>query len=161
MGLDKAEKRVGIQAGKDLEMAVLGAPKIRDLKNTGNYMKFDDAVAYVKSLEQPTRKSDAITKLRKRVAELCRLHPHQIGFYSAVGTPLDFYHGVDAFFEKSGQIVTMDVSMRDKEIQKATVLLPVEYDAEGGVKIADEDIERASRKIVHEFGNTAAQRKVA
>jgi len=80
----------------------------------------------------------------------------EVLFYSSVKTPLDLKHGVDAFFEikkKEGDsfLITMDVSMKDKEFQKANVLVimkdgapdPSEKDYEENLK----DIANALKSV--------------
>lgn len=43
--------------------------------------------------------------------------------YFAVGTALDLYHGVDFLFWLNGQVVTLDVSLREGKEHKADFLL--------------------------------------
>lgn len=44
----------------------------------------------------------------------------ELKLYSSVGTPLDIFHGVDAFFEYRGGVVTIDVTLNQhKDVYKA------------------------------------------
>lgn len=70
-----------------------------------------------------------------------------VRFYTAVGTPLDVYHGVDAFFEQGGRIATVDVSLREKEMGKADVLLHVAMDDEGKVSLSEAEMKYAAHRI--------------
>jgi len=48
-----------------------------------------------------------------------------IRLYSSIGTPLDYWHGVDGFFELEKSIVTFDLTtLEDKDVLKADVLIP-------------------------------------
>ncbi|MEK7641664.1 MAG: hypothetical protein AAB365_01565 [Patescibacteria group bacterium] len=48
----------------------------------------------------------------------------QLKLYTAVGTPLDLIHGVDAWFEFEGIVITIDVTMKEqKDRAKANVVV--------------------------------------
>jgi hypothetical protein len=48
----------------------------------------------------------------------------ELKLFSAVGSPLDFFHGVDAFFEFQGRIVTIDVTKNPHKLEgKADFIL--------------------------------------
>lgn len=48
----------------------------------------------------------------------------ELGMYSALHTPLDFFHGVDGFFVFRGSIVTVDVTKNpNKDHYKADLIL--------------------------------------
>ncbi|MBP6858395.1 MAG: hypothetical protein KBC33_01020 [Candidatus Pacebacteria bacterium] len=63
--------------------------------------------------------------LHKAVAhELGISDSAELKLYSAVGTPLDRLHGVDAWFEFKGIVITIDVTMSEqKERAKANVVV--------------------------------------
>lgn len=75
----------------------------------------------------------------------------EVLFYSSVKTPLDLKHGVDAFFEikkKEGDsfLITMDVSMKDKEFQKANVLVIMK---DGAPDPSEKDYEESLKDIAN------------
>ncbi len=137
----------GIQDGKDAERALLGRPK---WEHGPNYLPVKDCI---KKLEEPgvqpgiLERSKIINDLRKMIAELSPNKNDPVKFYTAVGTPLDYYHGVDAYFRQGENIVTMDVSLRGKELHKANVFLPIDFDEEGRVKVKKEDLNRIAKEI--------------
>lgn len=138
----------GIPAGADAESAIFGSPRIsREERNKG-YIPFDRAVDFVKEHQpNPLERSRTVSALRAKIAKLCLDTRTPVRFYTAIGTPLDVYHGVDAFFEQGGRIVTVDVSLREKEIGKADVLLHATMDNEGKVAVPEAEIEHAARRI--------------
>ena len=124
---------LGIADGEDIEKGVLGAPVLKPReKMPEEYMAYKDAVAWVRE-HQPDAfsRSKLIKNLRTRVAELCTNIDEPVKFYTAVGTPLDIYHGVDAFFAQGHKIATVDLSMKEKENYKADVLMTVAFDSNG------------------------------
>jgi hypothetical protein len=141
-------KRPGIAAGTDAESALFGSPRVTQEEKAGAYVPFARAVEFVKERQpNPLERSKEIKELRSRIAELCLDTRTPVRFYTAVGTPLDLYHGVDAFFEQGGRIATVDVSLREKEIAKADVILLATMDEEGKVSLSKEEIDHAARKV--------------
>lgn len=141
-------KGPGIAAGSDVESALLGTPNIPREKRHDGYLSFDKAVDFVKEYQpNPLERSRAMKELRHKVAALCTDDRTPVKFFTAIGTPLDVYHGVDAFFEQGGRVATMDISLRAKEIGKADVLVQASLDANGNVAISDEEMTRAADKI--------------
>jgi len=62
----------------------------------------------------------------------------QVCFYSALGTPLDRFHGVDCWFEVGGRVVTIDLTTDpSKERYKADVVLHPEDLEDGGKAVAE------------------------
>ena len=87
------------------------------------YFDFPKSVEYVKN-NQPAdwRVSDPKPRLAgdlfANVAEKLDLDDWEdLKLYTAVGTPLDLFHGTDAFFEYEGTIVTIDLTINDKKQQ--------------------------------------------
>ena len=138
------KKTPGISAGADVERAVFGAPVLPP----GQYVSYREALEYVKNHQPSLEKRPKVaTVLRQKVAELCSDESLPVKFYTAVGTPLDIYHGVDAFFEQGSKIVTLDVSMREKETTKADVLLVASMDEDGRVLIDAREMQQVAEKI--------------
>ena len=53
----------------------------------------------------------------------------QLQFYTAVGSPLDYFHGIDCFFEFQGHVVTIDVTTNpDKDEYRADFILQRDTD---------------------------------
>jgi hypothetical protein len=54
---------------------------------------------------------------------------NELGIFSAIGTPLDVFHGVDGWFEFHGRVVTFDLTTNSqKGTYKADVILIYEED---------------------------------
>ena len=152
--------RVGIPDGVDTERAIFGAT-ILSPKEGREYLSFSDAIAFAKEHQPSTlTRSRLVTQLRKSIAESLSDSTLPLKFFTAVGTPLDTYHGVDGFFEQGNHIVTCDISLREKEVIKADVLIFVTMDREGRVSISETEMKRVVEKIVRNFDNRA-QRKSA
>ena len=93
----------GIQEGYDIERAVFGAPVIPPRERKSGYVPFQESVTFVKEHQpDPLKRSPFVKRLRSMVVEDCADTTVPVKFFTAVGTPLDRYHGVDAFFEQGG-----------------------------------------------------------
>ncbi len=72
---------------------------------------------------------------------------HKVRFYTAVYSSFDIFHGVDAFVEIVGVVVTIDVTLNPRKVRgKAHV---VYHDGDGIVDLADriENVYRVKEKI--------------
>lgn len=149
----------GIQDGADIERAILGAAQITPKEREDRYMPFAAAVAYARE-HQPDalHRSRIIRDLRTMVVDMCQDTEHAVKFFTAVGTPLDTYHGVDAFFEQDGAIVSIDVSLREKIKQKADVLLLVAFDKDGRPTILPTDLQKAASYIARKLNARSSQK---
>jgi len=47
----------------------------------------------------------------------------EVALYTAVGSPLDRFHGIDAFFEFHGTIVSIDLTVGRKGSHKADLVI--------------------------------------
>jgi len=81
------------------------------------YLNFEDSIDYVKN-NQPANwlLSDPaprfVADLFATVADKLHLEDwNDLKLYTALGTPLDYFHGTDAFFEYDGIRITLDVSI--------------------------------------------------
>lgn len=154
-------KGPGIPAGSDAEFALFGSPRVPSRERIDGYIPFGQALEFVKQHQpNPLERSRAVRDLRAKVAESCLDTRTPVRFFTAVGTPLDIYHGVDAFFEQGGRIATVDVSLREKEYGKADVLLLATLDEEGKVSISDAEMQQAARKIANVL-NKAVNKQAA
>lgn len=133
--------------GADLENALLGKASVAPTEKI-DYLPFAEAVQFAKD-HQPelTSRSKELITLRNKVAESAANKDEPVRFFTAVGTPLDVYHGVDGFFEQNGRIATVDVSMREKEDFKADVLLSARLDEEGHVSVSDRELSEAANQV--------------
>ena len=137
--------------GKLVESELLGETKkemilFNQLHETETYMKYRQAVEFAKSHQRgdpfnPKRFfPKSIRDTLKNEESLGVTEEEQIAFYTAVNSPLDRYHGVDAFVEyKKGEktvMVTIDVTMNSsKDSYKADVILAI---PSGGLDPKDE-----------------------
>lgn len=103
------------QDGADFEVEVLGRSTIK----FHGYMTFVDAMQEVRK-HQPARKAPAIVAIEREFEK----RGEKIEFYTAVGTALDLYHGVDGFFVFRGTVLTVDVTLNPNKIAgKADIIL--------------------------------------
>lgn len=116
------------------------------------FFKFSDSVEYAKN-NQPSswRLSDPEPRfagdLFATVAQGLGLDDwSELKLYGAVGTPLDIFYGVDAFFEYEGEIITIDVTLnKNKEVYKADfVVNPETTDLD---VVADGIVQKMKKKI--------------
>jgi len=63
----------------------------------------------------------------------------KLEFYPAVGSNFDIFHGVDCFFVYEGKVVTIDLSIRNKQTFKADLLITPEM-LEGDMSEIKKDI---------------------
>jgi len=84
------------------------------------HMKWRDAKEFAKQ-NQPANKARIASLLERKVR--FRLGK-EVVFYTAVGTPFDYYHGVDGFFEFDGKVVTVDTTLnKEKRHAKADIII--------------------------------------
>ncbi len=87
------------------------------------HMRWREAMELVRK-NQPAALPITARRLRNRVAERIGDTVGTLKFFTAVGTPLDFFHGVDGFFEFKGVVVTIDVTMNPhKDSGKADIIV--------------------------------------
>src|SRR3569832_709900 len=151
----------GVPDGTDSEAALLGSPRLDRKERVVDYMEFDKALDFVKQHQpNPLERSRAVQNLCTKVAEQCFDTRTAVKFFTAIGTPLDTYHGVDGFFEQGGRVATIDVSLREKEITKADVLIHMTLDDAGVVHVSDAEMEHAAKRIA-DILNAPANRMAA
>ena len=144
--------------GSDVERALFGSPTIGKEKNE-EYMPFEQAVEFVKQHQpDPMKRSRMVKDLRTRIADLCTDATVPVKFFTAIGTPLDVYHGVDAFFQQGEHIVTVDISLREKESQKADVLLIASFDKAGNAVVSEGEMLGAASQIAAKFNEKLHRR---
>lgn len=146
-------KSAGMREGADIEKAVFGTPPTLPQDRKNEYVPFQEAVLWVKEHQPaPQDRPRIASNLRKMVAELASDMNNPVKFFTAVGTPLDRYHGVDAFLEQRGRIVTVDISQKEKEFTKADVLLVASIDPEGRVSVAPDELRMVAEQIAKKLG---------
>ncbi len=58
------------------------------------------------------------------IAPSLRKGRHYLRVFIAIKTPLDYWHGVDFFFEYEGKVVTVDITLKPrKDFYKADILI--------------------------------------
>ncbi len=74
-------------------------------------------------------KNEFAADVMVRVEKILDADDGEVSFYTAVGTPLDRYHGIDGWFEYRGNIVTIDITTNpNKETYKADIVFCVPGD---------------------------------
>lgn len=152
----------GKVAGAVREMG-LAPEEIEKLR--GGYLPYDKSVELVKKIQNVTEthgpanpEKIIIVDIKNFLEESLKKNSENIRFYSALKTPLDIMHGVDAFFEidvekeegkeeKKPIVVTLDITMRGKEgdkDQKANVLIRM---PDGAPLSGEDDYEAKLRQI--------------
>lgn len=89
--------------GHFFEEEVLG----RCTATCGAYLPLREAMVLVRK-SQPASKRPAMQRLE---AEMSKVLGRPVVFYTAVGSVLDAFHGIDGFFELAGQVVTIDLTI--------------------------------------------------
>ena len=103
------------------------------------YMTYRDSVKYVKEHQEwdPTDPStDKANDLHALVAIDLDLEDFdELKLYNALDTPMDYFHGVDCFFEFEGEIVTIDLTVNPSKITyKADLVLHPDDLEKKGIK---------------------------
>lgn len=85
----------------------------------------------------------------------------RVKVFTAVGTPLDVFHGVDAFVEIDGKVVTLDITLREdiSAKRKADIIDATELPDPDDEKEAEEYLERVksiAKKVCQELQERAA-----
>lgn len=135
-----------------------------DLPEIESYIKFSPALESVKKVQYGSPENPKRFLPRDIKQEIEKLLKQDISsdfkvyFYTAVGSHLDRWHGIDAFFEiieenKNSVIVTLDVTSNpNKDSYKADVIITVSRD---GIDPGDADyrehIEEYAKLIESEY----------
>ena len=142
--------RPEVSTGADIEKAMFGAPHIPRALRKDEYMSYAAALAYARDHQpNPLDRSKSLKELRAKILSLCSDTMQPMKFYTAIGTPLDTYHGIDAFFEQGSTTVTLDVSGREKENHKADVLIHARLNDDGELVCDSKEIDRVAREVAH------------
>jgi hypothetical protein len=105
-------------------------------------MKFNQALEEVKENQpyDPHHPTGEAAEFHRAVASAMGVDPEELELYTAVGSTLDRFHGVDGFFSFNGIIVTVDVTANPhKDSYKARVIVNLE-DAGNGFKESSAEI---------------------
>lgn len=90
--------------------------------------------------------------LYSRVKDLVSDEREPLKFFTTVETPLDVYHGVDAFFTQGKtSVATIDISMKEKDVFKSDVVLVVRFDNTGKPSAKPEEIQAAAQAIARKL----------
>lgn len=170
------ERRGGGETGRMYEAKILGTFKMTPefleaesklrKNHRGHYLRDEDLYRALKenSVDDPTNpESQHANDLRLAVIDALGLEPGQedaVGYYTAVGSPLDVKMGVDAFMEftdpESGETsrATIDVTLNTRKLDegygKADVVIGELPDA-----VIDED---DYLKAIDTFGSMIAEK---
>lgn len=108
--------------GRLFEIDVLGECNWREEE----YVPFWKCVRIVKH-HQPSRLGPDGERLQQMVSQILG---SPVRFYTAIGSPLDHYHGVDGFFEHGRAVVTIDLTTNPNKLEyKADIVLfPEDFD---------------------------------
>ncbi len=107
----------------------------------GSYVPFQNALMLVRE-NQPWDPRDPSTRagedLHCQVALALGLEDFsELSFLSALGSPLDFFHGVDGLFEWQGRVVTVDLTTNPhKDSYKADFILRPEDEDDSWQSVA-------------------------
>lgn len=114
-------------SGHMFEYEVLGVAAKSVTQEDIKYIPYRQAIEQVKTTQNtdwdPTDPpTDIANDLHASVALALKIEDwSELKFYSSIGRALDFYHGVDAFFEYRGCVCTIDLTLKDKNGYKADV----------------------------------------
>ncbi len=133
------------ETGRMFERRVLGECKA----SYKGYMTRREAAALVRRHQPRQVAGDAANLL----AEVRRQTKSAVQFFTAVGSAMDYCHGVDAFFEFAGLIVTIDVTKNSAKDAGKADLVVCEDDLS--------DISALAARVVREFVGQARRAGVA
>lgn len=111
----------------------------------GEYLPWKQALWQVRNGQPWDTHCPRILFMQKVLKGLNRELGSNAEFYTAVGSALDKYHGVDGYFYFEGIMVTIDASLRRKDSHRADILL-VEEDSENPEVFAHKVAETFSAK---------------
>ena len=99
--------------GKTFEREVLGECKVRVIHGK---LKFNRLVSQIRWNQPenpyyPTRERSNFHRAVASELEGRGVHGSALGLFTAVGTPLDRYHGIDGFFSFEGIMVSVDCTL--------------------------------------------------
>ena len=150
-----------VYTGGMLEEDLLGKIEREDgRKERGSYLPFKAAIELVKN-SQPGDPTDPeagfANDLHTMVAEKLGLEDYShLKFYTAVGSELDLYHGIDAFFEiddpRTGKIyrLTLDITLRSTKEKmfdlKDTEGLELGNKADQVIAVEEHELDRESNR---------------
>lgn len=183
--MSRGETRGGgreFYSGKMNERDTFGEPKRgkgytaawRAKAAESGYLKFDDALKLVREhLEQdPTNPAKPFAKeLRLAVIDGLGLETDEdmdrVRFYSAIGTPADVFHGVDAWMEyetpnRQRLVITLDATRNpSKDSAKADVVIPEISDPAEDEKKFLEQVGTYGEEIAHMLREREERRRAA
>ena len=137
--------------GHQFEEEFVGSCKVRW---TGEYIPFRPSVDMVRK-GQPT---DAVHELGKsfltEVAKALNVTEAELTLLTAVGTPLDQFHRIDAIIEYRGMVAYVDFKMRNLISRVAFVVRP--EDVDNGFSLIAQDIAWFFRRKASEGGSAFA-----
>ena len=137
-------------SGRELELDLIGKPRwpkeyvtaLRGVANEKGYVRRDIGMDLIRRFtpDDPTNPpKDFARELRLAVLEALGLPDgDELGFYSAVGTPVDVFHGVDAWVDLAytpvghpdqvrHAVATIDATLRAEKLaegHKADLIVP-------------------------------------
>jgi hypothetical protein len=108
-----------------------------------------------KRLNPANPKSELLRELRVFLLNILQKYDcddDSIKAYTAVGTPADFIHGVDAFIDIENQTVTLDITLRKGKEGKADIIIDdkipdPQEDEDGFLKQVDKIAEKIYQKL--------------
>lgn len=132
--------------------------ELKEKTKKGEYLRFEDALELAKKFQpwDPTNPTKNFARdIRLEVIDQLGLEKEEdmdkVKFYTSVGSPLDVFHGIDAFLEytdKEGKThrVTFDLSMNPaKEEYKADLIVKELADPEHESEKYLEEIKEAAK----------------
>ncbi|MDO8592846.1 MAG: hypothetical protein Q7R92_03720 [bacterium] len=136
-----------------------GAKPEKNAELKDRYVKYRDAVNIAKE-RQPIHETEFSISLRSKIGEIMEFGIDKIKIFTAIGTPLDKYHGVDAFVEtdlSQGRkvVVTLDVTQNPNkgDNYKADIVFFVPSDG------IDQELDKAGYdEIVNEVAQQVVDR---
>jgi hypothetical protein len=176
---DSGVHEIGMRFGRRHELDLLGEPDLSHPSLKEALSKVTDASGYGKRHElidaiidgeqsQPNADAenpgtDFLRELRLAVMEQLGVRPdakdERVGIFTALGTPLDFKHGVDAFLVLTSkgrrELVTLDATLNKEkanELTKADIVIgeipSVEEDEDAYLEAVEGIAAKVSKKLL-------------
>ena len=127
-------------SGSEFEKTIFGECKWK--KSISNYIPKRECVK--KIIEKGESDEPTIKFIIKKASSRLK---KPVRAYSALGSPLDWWHGIDGFFICSNHIITADATLNKNKVEKKADIMIRMIDIENPYKLINAIVEIFSFKL--------------